>query len=252
MNKTAFITGGSHGIGRGIALVLSDNGYDIAFTYNNRAEEAEALRQEIIKKGVRCFCYQASLDKVGVAEEVTAKAISDLGGISALICNAGITKHNDLLSLEGEFIDFLYNLNYRSYMMCAKTAANDMVLRNEKGSIVFISSTRSLRAYPEDSIYGGLKAALNRSVESMALDMAKYGIRINCVAPGYTSISADESIEELTKTGFAAKIPLKRLGTPSEVGYLINYIISDKAAYMTGNIIKLDGGLILPGMNEFE
>jgi NAD(P)-dependent dehydrogenase (short-subunit alcohol dehydrogenase family) len=251
-NKNAFVTGGSRGIGRGIVRVLSDAGYDTAFTYNSQLSEAETLKTEIEKKGRRCFFYQASLQHPGIAEAVTAKAAEELGGINLLVCNAGVTRFNDLLRLEGDLIDFLYNLNYRSYLLCAKTAANDMVKRGKKGNIIFITSTRGFRAYPEDAVYGGMKAALIRSAESMALDMAQYGIRVNCIAPGMTAVRGSFSQEELARGGFVKKIPLGRRGTPDEIGYLVRYIASDDAAYMTGNTIKLDGGLILPGFPEKE
>jgi len=250
--KTAFITGGSRGIGRGIAHVLADAGYDIAFTYNSALEEAESLYKELEGKGRRCFFYQASLHEPDVAEIVTAKAAEDLGGIDAMICNAGLTKHNDLLNLQGSLVDFVYHLNYRSYMMCAKAAANDMVARGAGGNIIFIASTRGIRSHPEDAIYGGMKAALIRSTESMALDVVKHGIRVNCVAPGAIEVRGGKT--SLDKNGnispFIPKIPMQRKGTPDEVGHLVRYIISDEAAYMTGNTVKLDGGLILPGIPE--
>ena len=250
-NKNAFITGGSRGIGRGIARVMSDDGYDIAFTYNSAIDEAESLKDEIEAKGRRCCFYQASLHEPEVAEIVTARAVEDLGGIDLMVCNAGLTRHNDLLNLDGCLIDFVYNLNYRSYMLCAKVAANDMVARGIKGNIIFIASTRGIRSHPNDAIYGGMKAALIRSAESMALDMAEYGIRVNCVAPGATAIRGNFTPEELSQsTPFAQKIPLKRMGSPDECGYLVRYIASDEASYMTGNTIKLDGGLILPGIPE--
>ena len=247
--KKAFVTGGSRGIGRGVVRMLSDEGYDIAFTYNSQPEESETLKQEVEAKGRRCFFYQASLQNPGVAEDVTARAAADLGGIDLLVCNAGRTRFNDLLTLDGELMDFLYNLNYRSYMMCAKTAANDMAARGAVGNIIFIASTRGFRAYPEDAVYGGFKAALIRSVESMALDMAPHGIRVNCVAPGATAVRGSFSEEDLTR-GYAKRIPLGRKGVPDEVGRLVRFIASDEAAYMTGNTVKLDGGLILPGMPE--
>jgi NAD(P)-dependent dehydrogenase (short-subunit alcohol dehydrogenase family) len=248
-NKKAFVTGGSRGIGRGIVHKLSDAGYDIAFTYNSRLDEAETVKAEVEGKARRCFLYQASLDNPNVAEPVTAQAIEALGGIDLLVCNAGLTRHNDLLHLEGTLIDFLYNLNYRSYLMCAKVAANEMVSRGVKGNIIFVASTRGIRAYPEDAIYGGMKAALIRTAESMALDMAPHGIRVNCVAPGATAVRGSFTPEELS-SGIGKKIPLGRKGTPDEVGRLVRFIASDEAAYMTGNTVKLDGGLILPGMPE--
>lgn len=247
----AYITGGSRGIGRGIVRVLSDAGYDIAFTYNSKSEEAETLRQEVIAKGIRCFVYQASMENREVPEAVATQAVADLGGIDLLVANAGLTRHNSLLTLDADFLDHLYGLNYRGYLLSAKVAANDMVKRGVKGNIIFIASTRGFRAYPEDCVYGGLKAAIIRGTESMALEMAQYGIRVNCVAPGATAIRGDFTPEELSR-GFAKKIPLGRTGTPDEIGYLIKYIASEEAAYMTGNTIKLDGGLILPGMPERE
>lgn len=250
MSKHVFVTGGSRGIGRGIVRVLSDAGYDVAFTFHSAEEEAQALRREVEEKGQRCFCYQASMEKEAVPEETTARAIQDLGGIDLLVCCAGLTRHNDLLSLEQSLVDFVYALNYRSYLMCAKIAAQNMVERGAPGSIIFITSTRGIRAYPEDAIYGGLKAALNRSAESMALDMAKYGIRVNCVAPGATAIRGSFTTEELSAGSFAKKIPLGRKGSPDEVGHLVKYLASAQAAYITGAVVKIDGGLILPGMPE--
>ena len=252
MIKKAFITGGSRGIGRGIARVLSDSGYDIAFTYKSQKEEAETLKGEVEKKGRRCFFYQASLEKPGIAEEVTARAIEDLGGIELLVCNAGLTRHNDLLKLDGDLVDMIYNLNYRSQLFCAKVAANDMVSKGVRGNIIFIASTRGIRAYAEDSVYGGMKAALIRSAESIALDMAPHGIRVNTIAPGATSVRGGYSPEELARGYVPTVIPVGRRGSPDEVGYLVRYLASEEAAYMTGNTIKLDGGLILYGPREKE
>ena len=248
--RKAFITGGSRGIGRGIVSVLAASGYDVAFTYNTKKEDAESLCQEVEALGVRCFFYQASLEKPDVPEAVTTEAIKDLGGIDVLVCNAGVGKWNSLLSVTHEFMDFYYALNYRSYILCSKVVASYLSEHDMRGNIVFISSTRGIRAYPEDCIYGSLKAALNRAAESMALEMAPKKIRINVVAPGAIAIRGDFTEEELREDPLAPNIPLERLGAPTEVGYLVRYIVSDEAGYMTGNVVKLDGGLILPGTPE--
>ncbi len=250
MNKKAFVTGGSRGIGRGICQALAASGYDIAFTYNTKEDEAISLRQEILEKGVNCEFFQASLERADVPEAVTQKAIDALDGIDLLVCNAGLTKHNSLLTVEQELIDFVYGLNYRSYILCSKVAANFMVNEKIKGNIIFITSTRGIRAYPEDCLYGSLKAALNRAVESMALEMAPHGIRVNAIAPGATAIRGSFTDAELRKGNFPPQIPLGRLGTPIEIGHMVEYLASDKATYITGDIIKADGGLILPGMVE--
>ena len=250
MRKKAYVTGGSRGIGRGIVRVLSTAGYDIVFTYNSKKEEAEQLKTETEKKGVSCEYFQASLDQPDVAVPAAEKAIRILGGIDLFVSNAGLTKHNSLLTVEPELIDFVYTLNYRSYILGSKVAANYMVDNKIKGNIIFIASTRGIRAYPEDCLYGSLKAGLIRATESMALEMAPYGIRVNCVAPGMTEVRGESTPEVLTAGEFPKKIPLGRKGSSEEVGYLVEYLASEKAAYMTGNTVKIDGGLILPGMPE--
>lgn len=249
-NKTAYITGGSRGIGKGIVQVLAQSGYDIAFTYHSQVEEATQLKQEVEALGRRCFCYQATLNESGIAEQTATQALQDLGKIDLFVSNAGLTRHNSLLDLTIEQIHFLFTLNYESYLMGAKVAANDMIARKSKGNIVFIASTRGIRAYPEDCLYGSTKAALIRATESLALELSQYGIRVNCIAPGATAIRGDFTPEELSESAFSQKIPLGRLGSPQEVGYLVEYVASPQADYMTGNTIKLDGGLILPGMPE--
>jgi len=250
--KRAFVTGGSRGIGTGIVQVLAQDGYDVAFTYNSAESEAAALKREVEALGRKCFYYQASLEQADVPEPVTKQAIDDLGGLELLVCNAGITRHNSLLTVQTELMDFLYGLNYRSYILCSKVAANHMVSQKIQGNIIFIASTRGIRAYPEDCLYGGLKAALIRSVGSLALEMAPHGIRVNCIAPGATAIRGSYSEEELKKSRLAQLVPLRRVGTPKEVGHLVKYLASDVAGYITGDTIKLDGGLILPGPDELR
>ena len=246
----AFVTGGSRGIGRGIIQVLSDAGYDVAFTYNSHEDDAVSLAEEVKAKGREAYYFQASMEVDGVAEDVTNKAIEVLGGLDLLVCNAGRTIHHHLPKLAEEDVNHIFKLNYRSYIMCASAASRYMIDKEVKGNIIFISSTRSIRAYPEDMLYGGLKAALNRSAESMAIDMARFGIRVNVIAPGYTMIRGELTPEQLRSGSFTPRIPLQRAGSPREVGHLVKYLASDVAGYITGDIIKIDGGLILPGMSE--
>ena len=124
-----------------------------------------------------------------------------------------------------------------------------MVEKNIEGSIINIASTRGFRSYPEDAVYGGLKAALIRSTESMALDLSRYGIRVNCIAPGATRVRGSFEHEDL-EVGIGPKVPMGRLGSPADVGNAISFLISEKATYITGVTLKIDGGLILPGMPE--
>ena len=247
--KCAFITGGSRGIGKGIALVLAEQGYDIAITYATAMDEAEDTKYQVEVLGRRCFVYQASLEKADVPETVTKQAIADLGRLDVLVNNAGVTRHNSLFTTEVELMDFVYGLDFRAPVLCAKQAALHMREQGIRGSIINITSTRGFRSYPEDALYGAAKAALTRATESMAMELAPHGIRMNCVAPGATRVRGSGTDEDL-RSGFAPKIPLGRYGTPRENGYAVAWLCSDQATYITGTTLKIDGGLILPGMPE--
>lgn len=249
-NKNVFVTGGSRGIGRGIALAMAKKGYNVAFTYNSSLEEAESLMEELKPFGGKYVFFQASMEQDGVAERVSEEVVGALGGIDIMVCNAGLTRHDSILTLTEEHMDFLYKLNFRSYMMCAKVAANDMIKRSEPGRIIFISSTRGLRAYPESNIYGALKAGLNQSVQSLAIELAEYDITVNCIAPGATKVRGDLSPEGLREGFIATKVPLRRFGSIEENGHLAVFLASDEAAYITGETIRIDGGLILAGPKE--
>lgn len=257
MRKRAIVTGGSRGIGRGIALELAARGYDIALSYRSMAKEAQQVAEEIRSTyGVRCFVYQASLEENGAALTLFQNAVQDLGGVDLLVNNAGRTVIENILDLKPENVDLLLNLELRTCLLLTQAAARHMVEHGIHGSIINITSSRGERAYPCDGVYGGVKAALARATESIALDLAPYGIRVNCVAPGSIqvrtaetlgekSVSYLETIEKLEK-----KIPLGRIGQPEDVAKAVAFLASEDASYITGITLRVDGGLILPGMPE--
>ncbi len=245
--KCALVTGGSRGIGRGIARVLAREGYDIAITYATKDDEAQITKEGIEKDfGRRCEVFQASFDKPETPDIVMPEIIRALGRMDVLVCNAGVTRHSSLQELTDEMVDFLINLDFRSYVLCSRAAARHMIKHGLKGNIVYITSTHSVRAYPTDGMYGAMKSALNRSVESFALDMAPYGVRVNAVAPGATRVRPMND----WYADIAGRIPLGRVGEPEDVGELVAFLISEKASYITGVTVKIDGGLVLPGMPE--
>jgi len=250
MERCALVTGGSRGIGKGIALVLAREGYDLAITYATAADEDRETAELVRKAGRRCFVYQASLEEAAVSSAIVQAAINDLGHLDLLVNNAGLTRRGSLRTVTVEQLDLIYQLNWRAPLLCAQAAANHMIANNIRGSIINIASTRGIRAYPDDHYYGGMKAALIRASESMALELSRYGIRVNVIAPGATLVRGDTSREQAGKVGWSAKVPLGRYGTPEEVGHLAAYLASEQAGYITGAVVKIDGGLILPGMPE--
>ncbi len=260
MRKKAMITGGSRGIGSGIAKKLAEQGYDVAFSYNSAEAEAKELAEQIRETyGVRCFYYQASLQNDGAPQHFFDQAIADLGGVDLMVCNAGVSAGGSILDLDEEKLEFMINLDYKSYMHLARLSAQNMVEHGVKGNIIFITSTHGERAYCFDTVYGGLKAGLNRAVQSLACELGNHGIRINAVAPGFTKVRTNETAKSLGKFGehydeyydaTGKLLPLNRYGTPEDIGDAVVFLTSDEAKYITGLTVRVDGGLILPGMPE--
>lgn len=259
-HRVAVVTGASRGIGKGIAIALAGRGYDIAFSYCSAREEAVRLQRRIEEQfGRRCEIWQADLRKPGAGPAFVEEAAEKLGGLDVLVNNAGATRFESILDLTDQGVGDLIDLDLKNYLFCTQAAARVMVKNGTRGSIIQITSSRAERAYPGDGIYGGVKAAVARASQSAALDLAPYGIRVNCVAPGAIAVRSREELEELAKhkavpvdfwDKLGRRIPLERVGTPEDVGNAVAFLASPEAAYITGITLRVDGGLILPGMPE--
>ncbi|MCL1829954.1 MAG: SDR family oxidoreductase [Oscillospiraceae bacterium] len=255
--KKAIVTGGSRGIGSGIVLQLASEGYDIAFSYYQMEENARNLATQITDTyGVNCSFFQASLHLPGEATKLFNRCVDELGSIDLLVNNAGGSRGEGLLDLTEENLDYQINLDFRSYLIMAREASRHMIKNGIKGSIVNITSVRGERAYPGDMVYGAMKAAMDRAIQSAALDLAPYGVRVNNVAPGATRIRERGVItmSEHDSTDFwdhlGPRIPLKRAGTPDDIAQAVSFLASENASYITGVTLKVDGGITLPGMPE--
>lgn len=246
--KVALVTGAGAGIGRGIAKVLAEKGYRLAMTYNSSKEGIVDVAEDIGHTyGKEPLIIQSDLTVRSEAENTIRKTLEEFGRIDLLVNNAGIGLYDELTELEEDALDMTMHLDFRAPMLLSKYAVREMIAQGIPGNIVFITSSRGERAYPKDSIYGGMKAALIRAAQSLALEWAPHGIRVNCVAPGATVHKPEQSAEE---EPLGSKIPLGRLGTPSDIGEAIAWLCSDAASYITGINLRIDGGLILPGMPE--
>jgi glucose 1-dehydrogenase len=252
--KVALVTGGSRGIGKGVALVLADAGYDVAITYTGKKELAETVAAQILQKGRRATVIQGELTLEETPQRIVDSCLHELGRIDVLVNNAGRTIFGNILKIDLASINLLINLDFKSYVLLTQAAARHMVEAKIPGNIVNITSTRGQRSYPGDGVYGGLKAALARATQSFALDLAPYGIRVNSVAPGCTPHGAFKSGDKNRDAyeDFRQRIPLKRFGTGEDIGNAVAWLVSDHASYITGQTLNVDGGLILPGMPEFE
>lgn len=168
--KKAVVTGASRGIGKGIARCLAREGYDLAVSYATQREEAQTLSRELEEKyGGKCFFFQASLERPGAGVELLEKSVEALGGLDLLVNNAGVTRFENLLDMTPEVFDLLFNLDFKNYILMMQAAARYMVRHKVRGSLLNITSSRGERAYAGDFLYGGLKAGLNRAIQSIAL-----------------------------------------------------------------------------------
>jgi len=249
MNKCAMITGGSRHIGQGIAVVLAEYGYDVAITYATSPDGANETKRQVESLGRRCFIYEARLENPEVPEKVINHARADLGRLDVMVCNAGKDTRNSVLTITAEELDYLYANNLRNYFLCAGAAARNMVRDKTEGSIIMITSVRGQLPHPDDFYYGGLKAAMDRACKSMALDLSAYNIRVNCVAPG--AVWRPDREGNIPDTPFLREsVPLHRTGYVRDIGEAAAFLAGERAAYITGVTLTVDGGLSLPGLLE--
>jgi len=242
----AIVTGASTGIGRGIALKLASIGYDLVVTHLNEPEAMEQTAEQIRAYGSKCHALQCDLTESEAPGKLVAEAVEAFGTIDVLVSNAGATRFGKLSATSADDIDYLYALLYRAPMLLFGLAGRHMAERGVKGRIVQVTSSRGTRAYPADAVYGGMKAALERSIQSAAMEFAPCGIRVNAVAPGAIQVRDTNAFHE----ALGPRIPLGRMGQPSDVAEAVAYLCSDAASYVTGITLRVDGGLILPGMPE--
>lgn len=247
--KTALVTGASRGIGHGIALVLAKEGYDLSISYSTKKDEAYQLARVIERDYKRkCYVFQASLDEEEAPGKLVYEAAEAMGWIDVFVNNAGVTIFDELVTMKLESLNKLINLDFKGYILGMQAAARHMIENDIKGSIINITSSRGERAYAGDAVYGGVKAAVNRATQSIALELSPYGIRVNCIAPGAIQVREANKFYE----GVKKIIPLKRPGQPEDIGNAVAWLASDKASYVTGITLRVDGGLILPGTPEYR
>ena len=247
--KCAMVTGGSRHIGRGIAITLAEYGYDLAITYATSPDGAKETQRQIEELGRKCFIYEAHLEQPDAPEKAVNQAHADLGRLDVMVCNAGREMRSSVLTATAEDLDFLYANNIRNYFLCVGAAARHMVNDKIEGSIIMITSVRGQLAHFDDFYYGASKAAMDRACKSMALDLSAYKIRVNCIAPGAVWKPDKEGnfiVNDFTKHS----IPLGRSGYVKDIGEAAAYLAGDRAAYVTGTTLLVDGGLSLPGFWE--
>lgn len=241
-SKVALVTGGASGIGRGIALTLAKNGYDVAITYFGSSEGAENVVREIREMGRRAEGYKADLGKYSEICRVFEEIKRDFKTLEVFVNNAGLTEKSAFLDTTEETFDKICNLDFKGAYFCTQKAATIMRDNGTHGSIIIISSNNAFAHFADVSVYGSVKAAVGKFAEHAAIELARYNIRVNTIAPGWTDTGAAR-LDDKESTFY--KIPLRKWADVSEIADAVVYLSSDSARSITGITVVIDNGALL-------
>lgn len=242
--KVAIVTGASRGIGRACAIKLASKGYAVAINYSHSEDKAKEVLDIITKNGGVGMLAKADVSNLSEVKSMIRDVYKEYGSIDLLVNNAGIVKDEFLLMLNPENLDKCFDLNVKGYFYCAQQAALKM-FRKKSGVIINMSSVSSKFALPGQSVYSATKGAINSMTQTLAKELAPYGIRVNSVAPGFIETEMLDNIPEEKKEEYLSHIPMHKLGSTDDVANLVCALASDELSYITGQTIILDGGLSL-------
>ena len=252
--KKALVTGSRRGIGAGIAQLFAEHGADVGINDLVSDEEAEKTIGMIKSLGQKASWHQADIGDTQDRERMLAEFVSEHGRIDILVNNAVASRDMHFTQITEEFWDHLVGHALKGYLFLAQGAARRMIEHNHGGSIINISSVHSYRAWPHDTVYGIVKAGLNRMVKSMASDLAGTGINANCVAPGYIDSRVLSENEEQSRGGDEYLgsaldfIPNRRGGLPRDIAGACLFLASELGSYVNGQTITVDGGFLAGGV----
>ena len=241
--KVAIVTGASRGIGKAIAEQFIAQGAKVAFTYRSSAEAAAALEKELSAEGGTVKGFQSDAASMTDAERLVGEVVEAFGTVDIVINNAGITDDTLLLRMTEEQWDRVINVNLKSCFNLTKAVMRTM-LKARSGSIVNISSVVGVQGNAGQANYAASKAGILGFTKSVALELGSRNIRCNAIAPGFIETEMTAKLDEDTVQGWRDAIPLKRGGTPEDVANLCVFLASDMSAYITGQTLNVDGGMI--------
>lgn len=242
--KTVLVTGASRGIGKEVALKYAENGYNVVINYVSDKTNVEELEKEFKEKGVECLVLKTDVSNKEEVQELVDKAIEKFEKIDVLVNNAGITKDNLLMRMSEEEFDKVIEINLKGTYLVTK-AVTKYMMKKRNGSIINLSSVVGVAGNAGQCNYSASKAGIIGFTKSVAKELASRNIRANAVAPGFIETDMTNVLSDSVKESIHNQIPLKRMGKAKEVAELIYFLGSEKSSYITGQVINIDGGMVM-------
>lgn len=241
-NKVALVTGASRGIGREIALTLAAQGAFVIVNYNGSEKRAQEVVETIEKNGGKAVVYQCSVGDFNACEEMIQSIVSEYGHLDILVNNAGITKDNLIMKMKEEDFDAVINTNLKGAFNTIRHSAKQM-LKQRSGKIINISSVSGILGNAGQANYAASKAGVIGLTKTMARELASRGITVNAVAPGFVETKMTEVLDAKIKEAACRQIPLGKFGQTKDIAEMVAFLASEKADYITGQVISVDGGM---------
>lgn len=243
-NKVAIVTGGSRGIGRAIALEFADRGAAVVVNYNKSPESAEEVVKKIQEAGGKAAAFQADVSDFKQAEALVKFAIETFGDLSILVNNAGITRDQLIMMMPESDWDAVINTNLKSTFNCSKAAVKHM-MRKRTGRIINMASVAGQMGNPGQTNYSASKGGQIAFTKALAREVAARNITVNAIAPGFVDTEILDAMTPETLEAALKMVPLARKGQPEEIAFTASFLASDGAAYITGQVIGVDGGMAM-------
>lgn len=244
MNKVAFITGGTRGIGREIAISFAESGYNVAINYRKENKDLENTRKEIEKNNVKCLAVQGDVSSFEDCEICVKQIVDEFGKIDVLVNNAGITKDTLLMRMKEEDFNSVIDVNLGGTFNVTKNVIPHM-MKARNGRIINISSVVGVSGNAGQTNYAASKAGIIGFTKSLAKEVASRNILVNAVAPGFIETAMTGVLKEDIKEEIAKTIPMKRMGSARDVANVVKFLASEESSYITGQVINVDGGMLM-------
>lgn len=240
--KSALVTGASRGIGRAVALKLAGLGAKVAINFAGNVAKAQEVKDEILSNGGEAILVQGNVADFETVQSIVKSVIENFGTIDILVNNAGITRDNLLIKMSESDFDEVIATNLKGVFNCTK-AVTRLMMKQRGGRIVNMSSVVGITGNISQANYAAAKAGIIGFTKSSAKELASRNVTVNAVAPGFISTDMTESLSDKVKEELLKNIPMGRMGNPEDVANLVAFLVSDKAAYITGQVIAIDGGM---------